>query len=174
MVAIKSSELKFVSGPTTSRVGFFPLLVAIVLGFAFVCVWLAVAVVAAFQNLYWAVVIVAAASAFALYLGYAAFGMFNEWHRNYIVELNPSELVLNVEDRYKHTKSTQMVLLKDVKYVEYYPYRDSASAILHTAYNHIEIPLWPLSGHGEDVINYLEGRGIRIFNVQLDDEIPPS
>lgn len=171
MVAI-STELKFVSGPTTSRVGFFPLVVAIGLGFAFVCVWLAVAVVAAAQNLYWAAVIVAAAAAFALYLGYAAFGMFKESNRNYVVELNSCELVLNVEDRFTHTTSTQMVLLKDVKYVEYYPYRDSASAILHTAYNHIEIPLWPLCGHGEDVVNYLEGHGIRIFNVQLDDEIP--
>lgn len=172
MVAISSNELRLVSGPSTARVGFFPLCIAIGLGFAFVCVWLGVAVVAAYQNLYWAVVIVAAATAFALYLGYAAFGMFKESFKNYVVELNASEIVLKVEDRFTHKESTQMVLLNDVKYVEYYPYRDSASAILHTAYNHIEIPLWPLAGHGEDVVDYLEGLGIKIFNVQLDDDLP--
>lgn len=167
-----TNELRLVSGPSSSRVGFFPLCVALGLGFTFVCVWLGVAVVAASQNLYWAIVIVAAALAFALYLGYAAFGMIKESFKDYVVELNTSEIVLKVEDRLSHKQSTQMVLLSDVLYVEYYPYRDSASVILHTSYNHIEVPLWPLAGHGDDVISYLEGRGVKVFNVQLDDELP--
>ena len=65
-----------------------------------------------------------------------------------------------------------MVLLQDVLYAEYYPYPDSASIILHTAYSHVEVPLWPMGERGVDVVDYIAGCGIRVMNVQFDDKVP--
>jgi hypothetical protein len=65
-----------------------------------------------------------------------------------------------------------MVLLDDVSYVEYYPYSDSACIIMHACHYEMEVPLWPLGEHGQDVIDFLAGRGIRIVNVQTDDKVP--
>ncbi len=65
-----------------------------------------------------------------------------------------------------------MLLIDDIKIGEYYPYSDSASIILYTSYTEMEIPLWPLNHNGQDVIDYLTGRGVKIVNVQFDDKLP--
>jgi hypothetical protein len=36
----------------------------------------------------------------------------------------------------------------------------------------MEVPLWPLGEQVKDVIDFLDGRGLRIVNVQSDDAIP--
>jgi hypothetical protein len=44
--------------------------------------------------------------------------------------------------------------------------------ILHAPYVDMEVPLWPLSGQGADVVDFLNGRGVNVVNVQSDDKIP--
>ncbi len=67
-----------------------------------------------------------------------------------------------------------MVLLDDVSYGEYYPYGDSACVILHAPYCQMEVPLWPFGERGRDVIDFLTGRGIRVVDVQSDEQIPET
>jgi hypothetical protein len=109
---------------------------------------------------------------FAFFLGALTFGLIRDANRDYQLEVNETEVVLVVVDRLKHKQSTQMVLLDDIQYAEYYPYSDSASVILHAAYFEMEVPLWPLGGHAQDVIDFLAGRGVSIMNVQFDDKVP--
>jgi hypothetical protein len=80
---------------------------------------------------------------------------------------------LVVTDRKAKKKGTQMLLLADVIYAEYYPYNDSASIIFHTNYARMEVPLWPMGERAQDVVDFLDGRGVRVINVQSDDSMPP-
>ena len=67
-------------------------------------------------------------------MGAMTAGLVGDAYRDYQLELNETEVVLIVVDRLRRKKSTQMVLLDDIKYAEYYPYSDSASVILHSPY----------------------------------------
>jgi len=92
--------------------------------------------------------------------------------REYVLELTESEVVLVIIDRYAKKKTTQMLLLDDVIYAEYYPYPDSSTIIYHTEYALMEVPLWPMGDRGQDVVDFTEGRGVRVINVQSDESIP--
>jgi len=148
--------------------------VAIVVGFMFMALWLSVAVFTIMYNVYWSVVIAGAAIAFATFLGLMANTLIRDGSRRYVLELTDTEAVLNVVEGKgnKRRKCTQMVLLDDIRFAEYYPYRDSTSLILHTNYANMEVPLWPMGDHAQDVLDFLEGRGVAVVNVQSDDPIP--
>lgn len=98
--------------------------------------------------------------------------LIRDAHRMYVLELTDSEAVLTVLDSASKRCATQMVLLDDITFAEYYPYRDCSSVILHTAYANMEVPLWPLAGHAQDVLDFLDGRGVRVVNVQSDTPFP--
>jgi len=165
-------RLKFSSSPYIKRAGLIPLITAIGAGWLFVRLWTAVSIYAFTYNNYWAVVLGASTLAFASFLTYMSYSLIRDAYREYIFELTDTEAVLYVNDKLRHQKSTSMILLDDVRYAEYYPYSDSSSIILHAPYYELEVPLWPLGRHGQDVVDYLSGRGIRVVNVQSDDKIP--
>ncbi|MGD9684036.1 MAG: hypothetical protein AB7W16_22940 [Candidatus Obscuribacterales bacterium] len=164
--------LKLQSDPRVRRVGSEALWVAIAIGMVFSVLWILVSVFVAPYNLYWAVVMASAAIAFVLLLGFTAYGSIRDGKRRYYLELTDSEAVLTVTDSLEKKKFTQMVLLDDIIYAEYYPYRDSRSIIFHTSYARMEVPLWPLPGMGQDVVDFLDGRGVPVVDVQSDDPIP--
>jgi len=169
---VNSVEMRLVSGSSWRRVGLIPMLVAVGLGFVFVVMWLAVAAFVFAYNPLWSLLLTASTTVFAVYLALVGQRLLSDGRRQYILELNDSEAVLVVLDRRKGCRSTQMVLLDDVRYAEYYPFQDSASIILHAPYTDMEIPLWPMGSHGQDVVDFLDGRGVRVVNVQGDDPIP--
>ncbi len=65
-----------------------------------------------------------------------------------------------------------MVLLDDVKFAEYYPYCDDSSVIFHAPYTDMEVPLWPMGLHAQDILDFLKGRGVHVINVQSDEKFP--
>ena len=168
--------LKVASGPYKSRPGLYPMMVALMIGFAFSALWLTVSVMLILDgntpNVLWGVITGLCTLLYCFYMGYMVYRMVVDSQRQYILEVNSSEVVLTVLDKFHKRKSTQMVLLDDVKYAEYYPYPDSASVILHAPYTVVEIPLWPLGRQSTDVMDFLAGRGIPIVNAQFDDRIP--
>lgn len=164
--------MKFHSGSYWQRVGLMPMVVSLVFGWLFVGAWLGICAWLFQYNALWSVTIAASTVVFAAYLGLMTYKIISESYREYVLELTDDEAVLSVVDRLRKRKSTQMVLLDDVKYAEYYPYRDSASVILHAPYADMEVPLWPMGSRSQDVIDYLDGRGITVINVQSDDKIP--
>jgi hypothetical protein len=109
---------------------------------------------------------------FAAFLGSLTYSMFRDACRRYIFEITDTDAVLTVEDKLKRSRSIEMVVLDDIKYAEYYPYTDSACIIFHTPYLQMEVPLWPMGAHGQDVVDFLGGRGVKVVNVQTDDKIP--
>jgi hypothetical protein len=165
-------RLRFASSPYINRVGLFPLIISISAGWVFVILWGAVSIYAFTYNNYWSVVLGASTLAFASFLGYMSYSLVRDAFQEYVFELTESEAVLYVHDKMRHKKSTFMILLDDVRYAEYYPYSDSSSIILHAPYYEMEVPLWPLGRHGQDVVDFLSGRGINVVNVQSDDRIP--
>ncbi len=126
------------------------------------------------HNNYWAIVLGGSTVAFAAFLAYMSYMLVRDAFREYVFELTESEAVLFVNDRLHKKRSTCMVLLEDVRYAEYYPYSDSACVILHAPYCEMEVPLWPLGEHGQDAIDFLSGRGVRVINVQSDERMPES
>jgi hypothetical protein len=165
-------SIALTSDRSRRRVGALPLMLAIGLSWGFVVAWLIAAVMASALYFAWGILLACTTLTFAFLISCMGLSLIRDANRDYSVELNQSEIVLTVHDRARKTKGVIMVLLDDVLYAEYYPYPDSASIILHTPYNHLEIPLWPMQGAGADVVAYLEGRGVRIVNVQSDDVIP--
>jgi len=164
--------LKLVSNPYRCRTGLIPLAVAIVLGWIFVFLWVMVAFLAVSHNLLASIMLLCSLSAFATFLGFLTYTLVRDAYRDYIFEITDTDAILMVVDRLRHRRSTQMVLLDDIKYAEYYPYRDSASIIFHAPYIQMEVPLWPMSGRAQDVVDFLDGRGVRVVNVQSDEPMP--
>jgi len=164
--------IKLFSKPYSKRTALGPLMVAVSVGWIFSLLWLFTGIFALLHNFYWGLILLASTFGFSLFLGLMTYSMVRDAYRSFVFELTDSDAVLYVHDKLRKRKSMQMVLLDDVKYVEYYPYRDSSSMILHTSYTQMEVPLWPLGEQVRDVIDFLDGRGLRIVNVQFDDVIP--
>lgn len=174
MVVLLKPAIRLESDPRLKRVGSNVMWVAIVIGFIFMGLWLTVAAFAFAYSACWSIVIAGASVAFASFLTLMAKTLIRDGTRLYVLELTDTEAVLNVtEGRGKRRRrATQMVLLDDIYYAEYYPYRDSTSVILHTSYAEMEVPLWPMGTRAQDALDFLEGRGVPIVNVQSDDPIP--
>lgn len=176
MVTSVSTGVKLMSKPYKKRAGLVPMTIFLGIGFTFSCLWLITAgwlIVQASSDLrIWGIVIAMCTLAYCGYLSLASYKLLGDGKRDYMVELTDSEVVLNVIDHLHHKRGTQMVLLNDVRYAEYYPFPDSASVILHTPYTSMEVPLWPFGSQAQDVIDFLEGSGVRICNVVSDDPIP--
>ena len=169
-------RLRLISKPYKYRAGLWPMVVALTVGFAFSVVWFGAAfwmlMQSGFEYITWGVLIVLSTLAYCLYLAMVSFKIYADSRRKYCLELTETEAVLSVIDTLRKKKSTQMVLLADVKYAEYYPYCDSTCIILHAPYVDMEIPLWPLGVQAQDALDFLDGRGVHIINVQSDDAIP--
>lgn len=176
MVALLKPAIRLESDPRLRRVGSNVMWVAIVIGFLFMGLWLTTAACAFPYSACWSIVVGGAAVAFGSFLAMMAKTLIRDGTRLYVLELTDTEAVLNVtEGKGKgRRRATQMVLLDDIYYAEYYPYRDSRSMILHTSYAEMEVPLWPMGTGAQDALDFLEGRGVPIVNVQSDDPIPES
>lgn len=175
-VELEKIGLTLTSRPGKCRPGLIPMGIALAVGFLFSGLWLTVSacliIEGNFDHVIWGSLTGMCTLLYCFYMGYMAWKLLSDSRRDYLLELTGSEAVLTVVDHMNRKKSTQMVLLDDVKFAEYYPYPDSASVMLHAPYTVMEIPLWPLGNGGIDVIDFLAGRGIRVVNVQSDDRIP--
>lgn len=149
-----------------------PMTISVSVGWIFVVLWSLVTIFAFAHNIYWATVLAGSTAAFGTFLAFMSGTLIHDAFIEYVFELTDSEAVLFITDKLMHSRTTKMVLLDDVKYAEYYPYRDSSCVILHAPYTEMEVPLWPLGVHGQDVLDFLGGRGIKVVNVQSDDRIP--
>lgn len=165
-------RLRLVSNPYTARSGLIPMAVAIVFSWIFLAVWLGLAYFVLSRFLPWGIMLICSVLAFGICLGCITHNMLRDAFRAYVFELSDMDAVLTVKDKLKGSSSTQMVLLNDIKYAEYYPYKDSACIIFHAPYIKMEVPLWPMGTHGQDVVDFLGGRGVKVVNVQTDDKIP--
>jgi hypothetical protein len=176
VVTVDSVRLQLHSKPYKNRAGLVPMVFALSIGLAFSIAWFVVATWMILQSgpefITWGILIVLSTIVYCAYLGFAGYKIWSDSHRQYCLELNATEAVLSVLDYPKKRKSTQMVLLSDVRYGEYYPYSDSSSLILHTSYADMEVPLWPFGSQSQDVLDFLEGRGVHVINVQSDEKIP--
>jgi len=160
------------SNPHGCRSGLMPMIIGIAIGWIFAGLWGFVACLTIQYSLIWAGLVGASTLAFGFVLYLLTLGLVQDAYRDYLLELNQTEAVLVVTDKLHKRKATQMVLLDDVEYAEYYPYTDSACLILHAKYCDMEVPLWPLGTRAQDVLDFLSGRGVRVVNVQFDDKIP--
>ncbi len=149
-----------------------PLTIGLALGWIFIGIWFWVAIVVLNHNVLWSLLVFGSTIAFAVFLSIMTLSVIHDAFRDYYLELNETEAVLVVRDRLMKRQATQMVLLDDINYAEYYPYLDSACIILHSSYIQMEVPLWPLGSHAQDVVDFLSGRGVKVMNVQFDDKVP--
>ena len=170
--AVDRVGIKLVSNQNAQRAALVPLAVGLGLGWAFIAIWLVVSCVAFLSSPLWGALLLASLAAFATLLGYLSYTTLRDYCRNYIFEITDTDAVLIVVDRLRRRRFMQMVLLDDIRYVEYYPYKDSASIIFHAPYTKMEVPLWPMGNRGQDVVDFLMGRGLRVVNVHSDDSFP--
>jgi hypothetical protein len=157
------------------RTAFWPMLICIIVGLVLCTAWLGITInifLKSNAQFLFGVIIGLSTLAYIFYLSYIGINLIADSKKEFSLEFNDNEATLKIIDRLRRKQSIQMVLLNDVKYAEFYPFTDSASVVLHAAYADMEIPLWPLGSHAQDVIDYLQGQGIKIVNVQSDDQIP--
>lgn len=167
-----SVSMRVVSAPYFKRRGLVPLLIGLSIGWIFVCLWGAVAAFLLSNNPAWAFVLFASTFGFASFLCWMSYQVFCDAFKTYTFELTDAEAVLQIFDRLRKTKRIQMVLLDDIKFAEYYPYCDDSSVIFHAPYTDMEVPLWPMGLHAQDILDFLKGRGVRVINVQSDEKFP--
>lgn len=169
---ITSTKITLISRPYNKRAGLWPMVAILTLSWVFVALWTGMSFWLFPYSPFYSVIIGASTAAFCVILYIMSRKIYMDSFRNFELEVTDSEAVLSVEDSLNHKRSQQIVLLDDVKFAEYYPYTDSASVILHAPYADMEVPLWPLENQGHDLIDFLEGRGVNVVNVQTDDKIP--
>jgi hypothetical protein len=145
---------------------------ALTAGWIFVGLWSALALFCLSHNVYWALILCASTTAFACFLLWMTATTLVESFTNYTFEMTPSEVVLTSYNRLRKRTKILMMLLDDITFAEYYPYRDSSSLILHAAHCDMEVPLWPMGARSQDILDYLQGRGVKIINVQSDECFP--
>jgi hypothetical protein len=167
-----SNKLVLKSKPYGRRRGLIPMVFCLSISWLFALAWFLTAVWLINFHILFAAAIATSTILFSVYLGYMSYKIVAESYRDYTFELTESEAVLKVVDRLRHASMTKMVLLDDVKFAEYYPFTDSATIIFHAPYTDMEVPLWPLEHEGEDVVDFLEGRGVHVINVQSDEKFP--
>ena len=148
------------------------MLFGISLGYIMVGAVIFAATLAYSSNLSFAIVLLLLALGSAFSLGYIAYKTIREANCDYALEITSQDAVFSKIDNWSKKKTDQLLLLSDIKYAEYYPYQDSASIIFHTPYLDMDVPLWPMAEHAQDVLDFLEGAGIKIINVQSDESIP--
>lgn len=169
--SVSQARIKLISGPYAKRIGIVPLAAGLVVGWLFSIIWFATSCWLLAYSIWWAVLLCASTILFCVFLTLMSYRLIHDAFCDFSFEINDDEAVLFVKDRLRHKKSTQMVLLSDVKYAEYYPWCDVESLILHAPYADMEVPLWPLQGHGQDVVDFLSGHGVKVVNVQSEDKI---
>lgn len=169
---ITSTKITLISRPYAQRAGLWPMVAMLALSWVFVALWSGMAFWLFTYTPLYSVLIGVSTLAFSFLLFIMSRKIYADSFRNFELEVNDTEAVLSVEDSLHHKRSQQMVLLDDVKFAEYYPFTDSASVILHAPYTDMEVPLWPMENQGHDLIDFLEGRGVNVVNVQSDDKIP--
>lgn len=167
-----TSKITLISRPYAKRAGLWPMVAMLSLSWVFVAIWGTLALWVFPYCSFYSIIIGASTLAFSCLLFMMSRKIYFDSFRNFELEITDTEAVLSVEDSLHHKRSQQMVLLDDVKFAEYYPFTDSASVILHAPYVDMEVPLWPLENQGHDLIDFLEGRGVNVVNVQTDDKIP--
>lgn len=172
VASVSTMRMKLVSRPYWCRAGLYPMAAIVGLAWIFVFMWLVVALWVFQYNVYWSLTLTASTLAFGAFLSFMTYKMIADGFRDYVLEITDSEAVLSVVDRLRKKRSVQMVLLDDIKFAEYYPFQDSASIIFHAGYTDMEVPLWPLGTGGADVVDFLDGRGVKVVNVQFDDKFP--
>ena len=172
MQIINPIFIRLASNPFRNRTGLIPLVVAVGIGWVFVGLWTFVACLTFQYSAPWSILVACTAAAFGGILFLMTLGILADANREYQYELNATEAVLTTFDKRSKRKKIKMILMDDVKYAEYYPYLDSACIILHSPEFDMEVPLWPLGEHSEDILDFLKGRGISVMNVQMDDSIP--
>ncbi len=149
-----------------------PTFYGICFGYALVIVGFVTSYIAFQHNAYFVFPLLLSASVFACFLTVTAYKLIREILCDYTLEFSDNEAIFAIADNLNNKKSSQVVLLSDIKYVEYYPYQDSASIIFHTSYNDLDVPLWPMGSHVQDVIDFLVGAGVKVIDVQSDESIP--
>jgi len=145
---------------------------AISAGWVFVCLWSALAFFTVSHNVYWALILSGSTTAFAAFLMWMTVTTAIESFTNYTVEMTGNEVVATRYNRLQRRTKILMMLFDDIKFAEYYPYRDSSSLILHSADREMEVALWPMGARSADILDYLAGAGVKIINVQSDDSFP--
>lgn len=123
-------------------------------------------------NFYLPLALLITGIAFSLFLTFYIYRTIKEASCDYILEITGQDAIFTKIDSRNKKRTDQLLLLSDIKYVEYYPYQDSASIIFHTPYIDMDVPLWTMGEHVQDVLDFLKGAGIKIINVESDEAIP--
>jgi len=149
-----------------------PMLWGVCFGYLMVGITLFASYLASKHNNFFAFSLFVSALVFAVLLGVVVYRLIGDILCDYTLEVTNQDVTFSKFDHLRKKQTNQSILLSDIKYVEYYPYQDSASIIFHTTSVDLDIPLWPLGGHVQDVIDFLTGAGVRVVDVQSDDPIP--
>jgi hypothetical protein len=166
------STIKLVSDRRSYYRKKIPVFWGIALGYLMVATAIIAGFLAYAHNYYFALSLFFIGLAFACCLGFLIYNLMREMFCDYILEINNQDAIFSKIDNWQNKRTDQLLLLTDIKYVEYYPYQDSASIIFHTSYIDMDVPLWPMGSHAQDILDFLEGAGIKVINVQSDESIP--
>ena len=167
-----TKKIKLVSNRRSCYRSMTPSLCGIVFGYLMVGVSIVAGFFAYAHNYYFALSLFFTGIGFACFLGILTYNLIREANCDYILEITGQDAIFSKIDNWQKKRTDQLLLLTDIKYVEYYPYQDSASIIFHTPYIEMDVPLSPMGNHTQDVLDFLEGAGVKVVNVQSDESIP--
>ena len=171
-IVANPTKLYLCSKPFKQRSGKLTMTIFLGVSWAFAFVWLAASVWLMTYNILWGLTICVSTTLFCFYLYLMSKGLIEDARLDYVLELTDSEIIYTVLDRKRAKHCTKMVLIDDISFVEYYPFKDSALAIFHAPYIDLEVPLAPMGDCAQDVIDFLTGKGVPIFNTLCDDKFP--
>ncbi len=165
-------HIKLVSNKKACYRSLAPMIFGILLGWTMVGTGIYASYLAIGHSKFLALTIGLPTAVFSGFLILITYTLVRQSSCQYVLEITDHDAAFSKIDPLKKKTVTKVVLLSDIKYVEYYPYLDSATIIFHTPYQDTEVALWPMGEHARDAIDFLSGLGVKIVDVQSDDPIP--
>lgn len=169
-MAIRTHErLKFSSRPYHRRVALLPTSLSLAVAWLFLASWLTLAFYMMPIIPLWSCMAMLTVAALSPFLFVFSYQRIKDAFDTYELELGGEQVKLSLFNRAGELKKKQTFYLKEIRRAEYYQTRDTASIVLRTVTDDMDIPLWSFGPDAErQIVEFVRTRGIKTVGIPND------
>ena len=162
----EKTKLQLTSIDTLNRKGQTGVILLYGLAWVFVAVWYAAAWATIDNSIAYAALLAVVNTAFMVYLLFAFKKLKTRLKTQYVVEVTDRAIHFFKIGGEPYKQNHKCLELDKIEQAECYRYQDSGSMIIMSRSGQkMEIPMWCMPSNGEDLVECLKNRGIKILNI---------
>lgn len=169
MTTVTSQKLRFFSRPYRRRIGLIPMTIAMVLAWTLVAVYFVFATSVLQQFALWGSLMLFTLLALGAWLIYISYCWVKDSQQQHELSIDGALVTLATYDAQTKKQAVRQISLDEVISAEYYEPKDTASLLLRSHRQSLDIPLWSFGPDVEKrVVEYVALRGIEIIGIPND------